>query len=66
MLKNDLLSKDTSLLGAVVFGGYVVDEEWAVKSKMVFKETGSERTCVEIDGKRTPIIGGALDPGTVP
>lgn len=36
----DSLSKDTSLLGAVVFGGYVVDEEWAVKSNMVFKETG--------------------------
>lgn len=40
LLKDDLLSKDTSLLGAVLFGGYVVDEEWAVKSNITFEETG--------------------------
>jgi hypothetical protein len=72
LVDQKVLSKDMALLGAVVFGGYLVDEKWVKKSREagmlekellvepVWKLVGSMKQALELTFDRTLAVEGGL------
>ena len=72
LVDQKVLSEDMALLGAVVFGGYLVDEKWVKKSteagmlekellvEPVWKLVGSMQKALELTLDQTLVIDGAV------
>ncbi len=72
LVDQKVLSKDMALLGAVVFGGYLVDENWVKKSREtgmlekellvepVWKLVGSMKKALELTFDTTLVVEGDL------